>query len=52
VRFNSDWSGYSPDFGDALGYDTDATPGDRDGLDFHGNIGIGPYSAVVLTQDA
>jgi 1,4-alpha-glucan branching enzyme len=51
VRFNSDWSGYSPDFGNHLGYDTTAHPGSRDGLGFHGNIGIGPYSALVLTQD-
>ena len=27
VRFNSDWSGYSPDFGNRLGYDTVADPG-------------------------
>jgi 1,4-alpha-glucan branching enzyme len=51
VRFNSDWSGYSPDFGDHLGYDTVAHPGERDRLGFGGNIGIGPYSALVLTQE-
>ncbi len=51
VRFNSDWSGYSDDFGDHLGYDTFAHGGGKDGLAFHGNVGIGPYSALVLTQD-
>jgi 1,4-alpha-glucan branching enzyme len=51
VRFNSDWSGYSPDFGSKLGYDTEADRGPRDGLAFSGDIGVGPYSALVLTQD-
>jgi 1,4-alpha-glucan branching enzyme len=51
VRFNSDWSGYSPDFASHPGYHTVAEPGRYDGLDFHGHIGIGPYTALVLTQD-
>jgi 1,4-alpha-glucan branching enzyme len=50
VRFNSDWSGYSPDFGSNPGHDTVAEPGGYDGMDFHGEIGIGPYAALVLTQ--
>ena len=50
VRFNSDWSGYSPDFGNHLGYDTAADGVPRDGLNLSGNIGIGPYSALILTQ--
>ncbi len=52
VRFNSDWSGYSDDFGSHPGHDTVAGPGEYDGLDFHGRIGFGPYSALILTQDA
>jgi 1,4-alpha-glucan branching enzyme len=52
VRFNSDWRGYGDDFGDHLGYDTVAHDGPRDGLSFGGNIGIGPYSALILTQTA
>ena len=52
VRFNSDWSGYSPDFGNQLSYDTMATPGPKDGLGFQGDVGLGPYSAVILSQDA
>jgi 1,4-alpha-glucan branching enzyme len=51
VRFNSDWTGYGADFGNHLGYDTLARDGGRDGLAFHGNIGIGPYSALILTQE-
>jgi 1,4-alpha-glucan branching enzyme len=52
VRFNSDWRGYSDDFGDRLGYHTMAHDEPRDGLGFSGNVGLGPYSALILTQTA
>jgi 1,4-alpha-glucan branching enzyme len=51
VRFNSDWEGYSPDFANWHSYDTTAAPGELHGLPAAGNIGIGPYSAVILSQD-
>jgi 1,4-alpha-glucan branching enzyme len=51
VRFNSDWQGYSPDFGNKLGYDTVAGTGSRDGMPFQANIGLGPYSVLILSQD-
>ena len=51
VRFNSDWAGYDPSFGGPHAYDTEAMPGERDGLPFHGDVGIGPYSALILSQD-
>jgi 1,4-alpha-glucan branching enzyme len=51
VRFNSDWSGYSPDFGSHPGPDALAEPGGYDGMEFHGEIGVGPYTALILTQD-
>ena len=51
VRFNSDWSGYSPDFGSHPGHDAIAEPGGYDGMDCHGEIGMGPYTALVLTHD-
>lgn len=50
VRFNSDWQGYSADFGDHFSYHTEARPGKRDGLAFNGSVGIGPYSAIILSQ--
>lgn len=53
VRFNSDWNGYSPDFGNSPGYDTVAysTDGnDPDRIPYRGNIGIGPYSVLILSQ--
>ncbi len=51
VRFNSDWNGYSPDFGNHPGYHTLAQPGGKDGLPCHGDVGIGPYSVLILSQD-
>ena len=50
VRFNSDWSGYSPDFGNHHSYDTTADWGSVHDMPCHGNVGIGPYSAIILSQ--
>ena len=52
VRFNSDWAGYDPSFGNWLGYDTETDQGARDGLPAAANIGIGPYTALILSQDS
>jgi 1,4-alpha-glucan branching enzyme len=51
VRFNSDWQGYSADFGNQLGYDTRADSGSRDGMLFQANVGVGSYSVLILSQD-
>jgi 1,4-alpha-glucan branching enzyme len=51
VRFNSDWSGYSPDYGNAPGFDTVAAGPGLHGLPFQANVGIGPYTALILSQD-
>lgn len=52
VRLNTDWRGYCPLFGDHASYDLDATP-DRahDSMAWGGDVGLGPYSAVMLSQD-
>ena len=50
VRFNSDWRGYSPDFGNFFSYDTVADVSGLHGMRYSGNVGIGPYSAIVLSQ--
>ena len=53
IRFNSDWQGFSSDFGNFPGYNTTADRaiwGDTDGLTFAGNVGIGAYSALILSQ--
>ena len=52
VRFNSDWIGYGDDFGDRGGYDTTADGDPADGLPTSGTVGIGPYTAIILSQDA
>jgi len=51
VRFNSDWQGYSADFANQLGYNTFADGGSRDGMPFQANVGVGPYSVLILSQD-
>jgi 1,4-alpha-glucan branching enzyme len=51
VRFNSDWNGYDPDFGNAFSYDTDADGAPRDDMPVSANVGIGPYTALILSQD-
>ena len=52
VRFNSDWNGYSSDYGNQLGYDTVAGGDSQDGMSFQANVGIGPYSVLILSQDS
>jgi 1,4-alpha-glucan branching enzyme len=51
VRFNSDWQGYSGDFGDRLGYDTLAEDDPLDSMPCRANVGIGPYAGLILSQD-
>lgn len=51
VRLNSDWQGYSSDFGNTLGYDTWAGGNSQDGMPYQANVGIGPYSVLIFSQD-
>ncbi len=51
VRFNSDWDGYDPEFETVESVDADATRERRDGLRFSLEVGLGPYSVVILSQD-
>lgn len=51
VRFNSDWSGYDSGFGNWNAYDTNAVSGAKDGMGYNANVGIGPYSVIILSQD-
>jgi 1,4-alpha-glucan branching enzyme len=50
VRFNSDWSGYSADFGNTQTLDTATTPGAMDGMAQGAAFQLGPYSVVILSQ--
>jgi 1,4-alpha-glucan branching enzyme len=51
VRFNSDWDGYDPEFETVDSVDTDAVREARDGLRYAIQVGLGPYSVVILSQD-
>lgn len=51
VRFNSDWSGYDSGFGNYYSYDTSASWGAKDGMSYNANVGIGPYSVIILSKD-
>ena len=51
VRFNGDWSGYSPAFTNASSFDTWASDSGADGMPYAGSVGVGPYTAVILSQD-
>jgi len=51
VRFNSDWSGYDPTFSNHLVKNVEAKRGKKDGMPFSGIMGVGPYSAVILSQE-
>lgn len=52
VRFNSDWRGYDPSFGDHFSYDTVAYWGEHDDLPAHGSVSFGPYTVIILSQDS
>ena len=51
VRFNSDWTGYSDDFGNFFSPDVSSINEPRDGLDYSGVVQIGKYSTIILSQD-
>ena len=50
VRFNSDWDGYDPEFGNQGSFDAYAHVEARDGLNYTAGVGLGPYSMIVLSQ--
>ncbi|MGF1536999.1 MAG: alpha-amylase family glycosyl hydrolase [Elainellaceae cyanobacterium] len=51
VRFNSDARAYGEDFGAQGGYDVTAYSGSQDGMGHRGEVGIAPYSVLILSQD-
>lgn len=51
VRLNSDWTGYNSDFTNYPAVEVTAKKGGKDGMPFNGNIGIGPYSFLLFSQD-
>jgi len=41
---------YDPSFENGDSFDTTASQGGKDGLNFNANVGVGPYSVVILSQ--
>jgi 1,4-alpha-glucan branching enzyme len=50
VLFNSGANLYDPGFINGDSFDTTANSGGKDGLNFNANVGVGPYSVVILSQ--
>lgn len=51
ARFNSDSNHYGANFANHVTPDTEAWQEDRDGLPCSGRISLGPYTAVIFSQD-
>lgn len=51
VRLNSDWSGYSSDFGNHPSFDVTGDFSPTDGMPCSASVSVGPYSVVVFSQD-
>ncbi len=51
LRFNSDWSGYDAFFGNFASTDVQATATPWDGMPYSAVIPVGPYTALVYSQD-
>ena len=51
TRFNSDSYNYGPNFANHLTPDVEAHEKETDGLPCTGEIGIGPYTVVIFSQD-
>ncbi len=51
VRFNSDAAIYDASFSNWNSFDTAADGPGLNGMPFSGNVGIAPYSCIILSQD-
>ena len=51
VRLNGDWPGYGDDFAGTPSDPVHAAGPPRDGMPFGAAIGLGPYTAIILSQD-
>ena len=51
VRFNADWGGYSPDFGDAVLIAVDGREHEMGHPAVLGGLCLPPYALIVLSQD-
>ncbi len=51
VRCNTDWRGYGADFGALHSYDPTADGQGADGMPASATVAIGPYTALLMSQD-
>lgn len=51
VRFNTDTPDYDPDFASIPGLDAESEPISWDGMEQSILVGLGPYAALILSQD-
>ena len=51
LRLNTDWAGYSEDFGDLDSNDVTAEVRESDGLPWSAEVAVGPYGALIFSQD-
>jgi hypothetical protein len=51
IRFNSDSSAYSSDFGDHHAIDTESTAEPLDGFEHRIVTGVSAYSVVIFSRD-
>ena len=52
LRCNTDWQGYSPDFGAQASFDTVTDDRLRDGMAWSASTGLPPYTALIYSQDS
>ena len=50
LRLNTDWDGYSDDFGGHPSGDLAVEEAEEHGRPFRGSVSVGPYSALVFTR--
>jgi 1,4-alpha-glucan branching enzyme len=51
LRLNTDWNGYSDDFGSFASHDVTAEAGESDGLPWSAEIAVGAYSTLIFSQE-
>jgi 1,4-alpha-glucan branching enzyme len=51
LRLNTDWKGYSDDFGGFDSHDAGAEAGECDGMRFSAEVAVGGYSALIFSQE-
>jgi 1,4-alpha-glucan branching enzyme len=51
LRLNTDWSGYSDDFGGFDSHDAGAEAQEWDGMPFSAEVAVGGYSALIFSQE-